>query len=124
MRRFGDESACLLPPINTEYGLICDCRAIKLNLANEGREARQKEEEVATKKRKAEDDKAWEGRCFSYPVAACGSLNAIRAPLREGRLVAELCQHPEKEEEISQARAAGMNSLLLLVDFCTSTCRI
>ncbi|KAI5886028.1 DnaJ-domain-containing protein [Schizophyllum commune H4-8] len=37
-------------------------KAIKLNLANEGREARQKEEEVATKKRKAEDDKAWEER--------------------------------------------------------------
>ncbi|KAL1740236.1 hypothetical protein HDZ31DRAFT_47885 [Schizophyllum fasciatum] len=37
-------------------------KAIKLNLANEGREARQKEEEVASKKRKAEDDKAWEER--------------------------------------------------------------
>ncbi|TRM64362.1 hypothetical protein BD626DRAFT_491559 [Schizophyllum amplum] len=37
-------------------------KALKLNLANEGREARQKEEEVATKKRKAEDDKAWEDR--------------------------------------------------------------
>ena len=80
MRRFGEESAYLLPPNHPKCRLICDRRAIKLNLANEGREARQKEEEVATKKRKAEDDKAWEGRCFSSPVAACGSLNAIRAP--------------------------------------------
>ena len=36
-------------------------RAIKMNLANEGLEARKKEEEVAAKKRKAEDDKLWEG---------------------------------------------------------------
>lgn len=32
-----------------------------MNLANEGLEARKKDEEVATKKRKAEDDKHWEG---------------------------------------------------------------
>ncbi|PPQ72605.1 hypothetical protein CVT26_004079 [Gymnopilus dilepis] len=35
-------------------------KAIKMNLANEGLEARKKEEEVAQKKRKAEEDKAWE----------------------------------------------------------------
>ncbi|KAJ7650189.1 DnaJ domain-containing protein [Roridomyces roridus] len=35
-------------------------KAIKMNLANEGLEARMKDEEVATKKRKAEDDKLWE----------------------------------------------------------------
>lgn len=35
-------------------------KAIKMNLANEGLEARKKEEEVAAKKRKAEDDKVWE----------------------------------------------------------------
>ncbi|KAF7374799.1 J domain-containing protein spf31 [Mycena sanguinolenta] len=35
-------------------------KAIKMNLANEGLEARMKEEEVAGKKRKAEDDKVWE----------------------------------------------------------------
>lgn len=32
-----------------------------MNLANEGLEARKKEEEVAAKKRKAEEDKLWEG---------------------------------------------------------------
>ncbi|KAL9714392.1 DnaJ subfamily C member 8 [Leucoagaricus gongylophorus] len=37
-------------------------KAIKLNLANEGLEARKKEDEVAAKKRKAEDDKVWEER--------------------------------------------------------------
>ncbi|KAF9223775.1 DnaJ-domain-containing protein [Gyrodon lividus] len=35
-------------------------KAIKMNLANEGLEARKKEEEVASRKRKAEEDKAWE----------------------------------------------------------------
>jgi len=33
-----------------------------MNLANEGLEARKKEEEVTQKKRKAEDDKLWEGK--------------------------------------------------------------
>lgn len=36
-------------------------RAVKMNLANEGLEARKKEEEVAAKKRKAEEDAQWEG---------------------------------------------------------------
>ncbi|KAG6821290.1 hypothetical protein H0H93_000150 [Arthromyces matolae] len=35
-------------------------KAIKMNLANEGLEARKKEEEVVAKKRKAEEDKHWE----------------------------------------------------------------
>ena len=34
-------------------------RAVKMNLANEGLEARKKDEEVAQKKRKAEEDKTW-----------------------------------------------------------------
>lgn len=40
-------------------------KAIKMNLANEGLEARKKDEEVAAKKRKAEEDKVWEGTCPS-----------------------------------------------------------
>jgi hypothetical protein len=40
---------------------LTDLRAVKMNLANEGLEARMKDEEVAGKKRKAEDDKVWEG---------------------------------------------------------------
>ncbi|KAH9959582.1 DnaJ-domain-containing protein [Russula dissimulans] len=35
-------------------------RSVKMNLANEGFEARKKEEEVTAKKRKAEDDARWE----------------------------------------------------------------
>ena len=38
-----------------------------MNLANEGLEARKKEEEVNAKKRKAEEDARWEGA--SCPVA-------------------------------------------------------
>jgi len=45
--------------------VLTPLRAIKMNLANEGLEARKKEEEVAAKKRKAEEDKAWEGTCSS-----------------------------------------------------------
>jgi len=37
-----------------------------MNLANEGLEARKKEEEVTHKKRKAEDDKLWEGKWFTF----------------------------------------------------------
>jgi DnaJ family protein C protein 8 len=44
------------------------CRAVKMNLANEGLEARKKEEEVTTKKRKAENDKAWEGKVRSHKI--------------------------------------------------------
>jgi len=35
-------------------------KAIKMNLANEGLEAQKKDEEIASRKRKAEDDKNWE----------------------------------------------------------------
>ncbi|PPQ83449.1 hypothetical protein CVT25_007040 [Psilocybe cyanescens] len=35
-------------------------KAVKMNLANEGLEARKKDEEVAQRKRKAEEDKNWE----------------------------------------------------------------
>jgi len=37
-----------------------------MNLANEGLEARKKDEEVAQRKRKAEDDKNWEGVSVSH----------------------------------------------------------
>jgi len=35
-------------------------KAVKMNLANEGLEARKKDEEVSQRKRKAEEDKSWE----------------------------------------------------------------
>ena len=40
-----------------------------MNLANEGLEARRKDEEVAAKKRKAEDDKVWEGT-YRFPLSS------------------------------------------------------
>ena len=39
-----------------------------MNLANEGLEARKKEEEVAAKKRKAEEDANWEGTSATFPT--------------------------------------------------------
>ena len=42
-------------------GYVLIYRAIKMNLANEGLEARRVEAEALAKKRKAEDDKIWEG---------------------------------------------------------------
>ena len=37
-----------------------------MNLANEGLEAKRKEEEVVQRKRKAEDDKSWEGALLLF----------------------------------------------------------
>ncbi|SJL09701.1 uncharacterized protein ARMOST_13082 [Armillaria ostoyae] len=50
-------------------------KAIKMNLANEGLEARKKDEEIAGKKRKAEEDRQWEGMflslSFPTPMFTC-----------------------------------------------------
>lgn len=43
-----------------------------MNLANEGLEAKRKEEEVAAKKRKAEEDAVWE-RAHLFPLV-CGHI--------------------------------------------------
>ena len=40
-----------------------------MNLANEGLEARRKDEEIAAKKRKAEEEKVWEGTIKFYPYS-------------------------------------------------------
>lgn len=50
-------------------------RAVKMNLANEGLEARKKEEEVTARKRKAEDDARWEGKSSLLSLST-GSLIA------------------------------------------------
>lgn len=60
MRRSGDESECLRQSWYW-HRFTRSSRAIKMNLANEGLEARKKEEEVNAKKRKAEEDAQWEG---------------------------------------------------------------
>ena len=46
---------------------FCVHRAVKMNLANEGLEAKKKEEEVLAKKRKAEEDLSWEGLSRQTP---------------------------------------------------------
>ena len=50
---------------DVEAQLLMTCRAIKVNLANEGTEQRMKEAEVMQRKRKAEDDVKWEGATTS-----------------------------------------------------------
>ena len=48
-------------PITVIVDVFDVCRAVKMNLANEGLEAKKKEDEVLAKKRKAEEDASWEG---------------------------------------------------------------
>lgn len=74
--------------------ILTPLRAIKLNLANEGLEARKKEEEVATKKRKAEEDKAWEGTCSS------------RRPPSRAYLFLSECDPVVRVERISRGQLA------------------
>jgi hypothetical protein len=73
-----------------------------MNLANEGLEARKKDEEVATRKRKIEEDKQWEG------TSTCSSLSALtylpssifhRHKRTARRQLAFLFQYKEKEED-------------------------
>src|SRR5258708_33978933 len=79
---------------------MLDRRAVKMNLANEGFEARKKEEEVTAKKRKAEDDARWEGMSFrtcpagdSHPPPSHRNTGTARGQL------AYLHQYIEKEEK-------------------------
>jgi DnaJ family protein C protein 8 len=46
-----------------------------MNLANEGLEAKKKEEEVLAKKRKAEEDASWEGSVATGPSHTAGSTD-------------------------------------------------
>jgi hypothetical protein len=70
MRRFGDEGMLIVSVALWFFvdGTL-DRRSIKMNLANEGFEARKKDEEVSARKRKAEEDARWEGNVL-YPVLA------------------------------------------------------
>ena len=52
-----------------------------MNLANEGLEARKKEEEVIAKKRKAEEEATWEGK---WSCALPCSLNLMTARIQPG----------------------------------------
>jgi len=55
-----------------------DDRAVKVQMTNEGREAQVKEQEVIQRKRKAEDDKLWEGMCSPLVIASIHRLISNR----------------------------------------------
>jgi hypothetical protein len=84
-----------------------DRRAIKMNLANEGFEARKKEEEVTAKKRKAEDDARWEGTVLyhSYGSSWRFSCPLYRKPGTARGQLAFLRQYIEKEEKAEGRRS-------------------
>jgi DnaJ family protein C protein 8 len=65
---------------------MLDRRAIKMNLANEGFEARKKEEEVTARKRKAEDDARWEGNCINSRTDLPSNSHACPTETREQRV--------------------------------------
>ena len=57
-----------------------------MNLANEGLEAKKKEEEVIAKKRKAEDDAHWEGSWLQMPTVSSADLLVLTTANREQRV--------------------------------------
>ncbi|KAG9079004.1 hypothetical protein FS749_008933 [Ceratobasidium sp. UAMH 11750] len=61
-------------------------KAIKMNLANEGLEARRKDEEAAAKKRKAEEDVRWEGTCPKPVISKYTKFIGALAETREQRV--------------------------------------
>jgi hypothetical protein len=72
-----------------------------MNLANEGLEARKKDEEVAGKKRKAEEDKHWEGALSS--LSTCRRMLSLVSSIRQQRTarrqLAIIFQGYEEKEE-------------------------
>jgi hypothetical protein len=75
-----------------------------MNLANEGLEARKKEEEVTSRKRKAEEDKAWEGMFDFYLQSAClamceANCDCITSPRHSRTTCRQLEVVREREEE-------------------------
>ena len=73
-----------------------------MNLANEGLEARKKEEEINLRKRKAEEDKTWEGTLYSsLSLSSDANTYAIshRHPRTTCRQLAILCERQEEKEK-------------------------
>lgn len=94
---------------------VLDRRAIKMNLANEGFEARKKDEEVAARKRKAEDDARWEGEFtyFLYGSPRRSSCPPHRNPGTARGQLAHLHQYIEKEEK-AEGRRSWLKSYSIL----------
>lgn len=109
------------PLPSMKISLSCDGtlgrrRAVKMNLANEGFEARKKEEEVTAKKRKAEDDARWEGTVLYHYYRSFWRFSC--PPHRNqgtarGQL-AFLCQYIEKEEK-GKGRRSWLSSGVCVV---------
>lgn len=78
-------------------------------MVNEGMEARKKEEEVASRKRKVEEEQAWEGT-LSGPqsVDASTHLCSCSQSRTTSRFMALICQY-FKEEEEAEDRHPWMN---------------
>jgi hypothetical protein len=94
-----------------KISLSCDRtlgrRSIKMNLANEGFEARKKEEEVTAKKRKAENDARWEGIVLSRLYGSSWQFSCPphrNSGTARGQL-AFLRQYIEKEEKAEGRRS-------------------
>jgi DnaJ family protein C protein 8 len=70
-----------------------------MNLANEGLEARKKDEEVATKKRKAEDDKTWEGSFIEPRLQTKKKLTPVRWKRTKSWILANVFTGTDQEEK-------------------------
>lgn len=120
-RRCDGESMSGLPPASRQLLIVIydPRRALKNNLANEGLEARKKEEEVSARKRKAEDDKTWEGEhvaqhiCVSYPHLV------VREPRDPCRQLERLFQDKEQEEKGQRAGNPGVTGTSIPSCNCT-----
>jgi hypothetical protein len=88
-------------------------RAVKMNLANEGLEARKKDEEVTARKRKAEEDKQWEGVFLAPRFCTIRRPPRCRDSRATRRQLAEFLEHQEKEKD--QDCHSRITSLLRIV---------
>ena len=94
-------------------------RAIKMNLANEGLEAQKQEAETLAKKRKAEEDKLWEGSSFVFsacwrPLPSLSFLRYRNARGKSGKLAQLRLDQKEKEGQDNQYPRLTSHSFLLL----------
>lgn len=73
-----------------------------MNLANEGLEARKKDEEVAQRKRKAEEDKTWEGTLLPIHILLLPTYHTsvvYRNSRTACRQLAQLFQYLQEKEK-------------------------
>jgi len=82
-----------------------------MNLANEGLEAKKKEEEIASRKRKAEEEQTWEGAHLVLDAWAWTHLKSFNSqPRTASRLVACFREQQHEKEKESQDRHPRMNT--------------